>query len=1002
MINKTISEIRDDIIKAIKARIPFLDLTEGTPERDIFVEAPIAGKLITLWNKLIYAAKLHAPILYYQDLEEGDVNNYCANYNVLPIPATYSRGTVTFYTATAPATDVLITNGTIVTTLDSTSIEFEVEGNYVMYVSSIANYWNSLKNRYEIQCTVAARLAGASYKATANSVVRIKKAISGIDGCTNPDIISGGTDADTVGERVKRVVEKFQGKNIASSAGLSSYLKGQTPVVNIVGAKDPEMLRDDGLGGCIDIYTKGTDPTTVTEIIDVATIDENLMIEMAPITVVKGAQYQLTTTITPVAATNQMIHWTSSNTAVAQVSSTGLITAVDFGNATITAVTVNGQKTTTCIITVVDIPITSIELNYEEYALSIGDTLQLAATAIPADTTHTIITWLTSNAEAATVSTTGLVTAVTSGSVIITALSDDSKISASCKLTISAILVEEVVLTKSETAVIIGNSETLFAHTVPRNATNSGIRWVSSDTAIATVSTSGIVTPLTPGTVSISAVSMEGNKVAHCSTHIVQASHANNLTSPGVTLTENIVNLNTGDTHQFVPVFHVVDPGSPATNQQLIWSCANTAIASLDASGYLIAKSAGGATIICTSVENPAYQAMCTVTVADIAVTSVALSDSAKTLKIGDSHQLYTMVAPTNATNKNVAWLSTDTGIATVSQTGLITAVSEGTVNIIVTTQNGGKVAVCEVQVEPIEITSITLNKTATALAVGGYEQLSTLIAPINATYRTITWVSSNPSVITVDSGGLIHAVAEGTATVTARTQDVTKFRSCAVTVASSDIDVTNVYFKATTDTLILENQPVSSIQTVLVNNIALATTYFRLVKDTGILKGSTAAFDKLQLTDAGLTALGGFKIGDRVETTYLYNKLLHTIQDSLYSPGNLYVNRDYLVREMTPITIDVTLYIKPAAGYTIAAVTPTVSIVIDNLISSIKNNDSVETADIIGGVKNLPGVDNIDLTRASQMLFCSGGGVKTTQGDITIGKNEYPITGTVTILLWE
>ena len=72
------SEIRSEIISALTSLLPNIDVeTTGTPERDMFVEAPISGQLITLWNKIIYAAKLHAPLVYYADLEESDINNYC-------------------------------------------------------------------------------------------------------------------------------------------------------------------------------------------------------------------------------------------------------------------------------------------------------------------------------------------------------------------------------------------------------------------------------------------------------------------------------------------------------------------------------------------------------------------------------------------------------------------------------------------------------------------------------------------------------------------------------------------------------------------------------------------------------------------------------------------------------------------------------------------------------------------------------------------------------------
>lgn len=85
-----------------------IDLTEGTPERDIFVEAPIEAQLIDLWNGLEYLYKLQAPFLYQDELLEEDLDSFCRNEGVGSISATYSSGKLLFYTYNTPTSNITI------------------------------------------------------------------------------------------------------------------------------------------------------------------------------------------------------------------------------------------------------------------------------------------------------------------------------------------------------------------------------------------------------------------------------------------------------------------------------------------------------------------------------------------------------------------------------------------------------------------------------------------------------------------------------------------------------------------------------------------------------------------------------------------------------------------------------------------------------------------------------------------------------------------------------
>ena len=166
-------------------------------------------------------------------------------------------------------------------------------------------------------------------------------------------------------------------------------------------------------------------------------------------------------------------------------------------------------------------------------------------------------------------------------------------------------------------------------------------------------------------------------------------------------------------------------------------------------------------------------------------VTGVSLDKTSLNLNPGKEGTLTATITPSNATNQNVTWKSSDTKVATVDN-GLVTAVAEGTATITVTTADGGKTATCEVTVtQPAKtpVTSVTLDKTSLTLDVGGSDTLAVTVKPDNATNKAVTWSTSNKNVATVNNG-VVTAVGAGTATITAAASDGSgKTATCEVTV---------------------------------------------------------------------------------------------------------------------------------------------------------------------------------------------------------------------------
>ena len=235
---------------------------------------------------------------------------------------------------------------------------------------------------------------------------------------------------------------------------------------------------------------------------------------------------------------------------------------------------------------------------------------------------------------------------------------------------------------------------------------------------------------------------------------------------------------------------------SNATDQNVTWSSDNESVATVDQNGRVTAVAQGGATIT-AAVDGKSAECYVTVNAAaPVPVTSVSLDKTSLGLTEGDTETLTATVEPSDATNKNVTWSTSDASIATVTD-GVVTAVAPGTATITVTTVDQSKTATCTVTVT-VPVTGVTLNKTRTSLYVGDTETLTATVAPDNATNQAVTWTSSNPSVATVKNG-VVTAVAPGIAVITATTQDGNHTAACAVTVRP-DVPPANPNYRITVE----------------------------------------------------------------------------------------------------------------------------------------------------------------------------------------------------------
>ena len=169
-------------------------------------------------------------------------------------------------------------------------------------------------------------------------------------------------------------------------------------------------------------------------------------------------------------------------------------------------------------------------------------------------------------------------------------------------------------------------------------------------------------------------------------------------------------------------------------------------------------------------------------------VTGVKLSETTKSIKVGEEFTLKATVFPTDAANKEVTWASDKSDIATVDNNGKVKGVKEGEATITVTTKDGNKTDKCKVTVtkKPIAVTGVTLSETEKKLKVGEEFTLTATVMPVDATNKEVTWTSDKPAVATVDNGK-VKAVATGEATITVTTKDGNKTATCKIKVSNTD-----------------------------------------------------------------------------------------------------------------------------------------------------------------------------------------------------------------------
>ena len=260
----------------------------------------------------------------------------------------------------------------------------------------------------------------------------------------------------------------------------------------------------------------------------------SVKLDQTEIAVEKNKTKTLTATVYPSTLTDKSVTWTSSNTAIATVSSKGKVKGVKTGTATITCTSNATGLSTTCEVTV-----GSVKLDWTEVTINKGKAVTLKAAVYPSTLEDKTVTWTSSNTKVATVSSSGKVKGVKTGTAIITCTSNATGLSATCEVTVGSVKLDQ-----TEVTVKKGKTVTLKATVYPSTLEDKSVIWQSSDRTIATVSREGVVKGIKAGTATITCTSDVTGLSATCTVTVTSTSGSRSLEGDDDELTgieENVV-----------------------------------------------------------------------------------------------------------------------------------------------------------------------------------------------------------------------------------------------------------------------------------------------------------------------------------------------------------------------------------------------------------------------------------------------------------------------------
>ncbi|HKI94874.1 MAG TPA: Ig-like domain-containing protein [Gemmatimonadales bacterium] len=526
---------------------------------------------------------------------------------------------------------------------------------------------------------------------------------------------------------------------------------------------DPSVAAIDDAGmltalapGQIDIVAtaegiRGLAPVTV--LVPAASIYASLVTD----TLLPGEEIRVTAIVTDAEgnALDRTVHWSVADPTIATVTPAGLVHAVTVGATTVHA---TYMDLTASVQFLVRAPVGSVLVTPVTASLIIPNTLQLAATVRDpmGNPIERDVIWTSADPAIAVVDATGLVTPVARGTASITAYAEGKTATASIvvKPAVDAVTVEP-----SVASVDVNESLALGAVLLDAdgNALNRPVAWATSDPAIATVATTGMVTGVAPGIATVTAT-IEGKTSTATITVLVPVASLEIASAPAL--------LDIGQSAQLAATPR--DASGNGLARPVTWTSSNPSVASVDASGFLRAVGEGSATISATA---RGVSESVTITVL-VPVATVTLDPPTGIIAPGATLRLVAAVkdASGGLLTRDVTWTTSNAAIATVDDAGVLTGVTPGTVVLTATARGKSGQGTYTVQVPVVRV---DLTPTEAAISVGGTVQLTATPRDAGgvALARPVEWTSSNLAVASVGSTGMVQGTAVGIVTISAASE---------------------------------------------------------------------------------------------------------------------------------------------------------------------------------------------------------------------------------------
>lgn len=485
------------------------------------------------------------------------------------------------------------------------------------------------------------------------------------------------------------------------------------------------------------------------------------------------------------------VKWTTSNDLVT-VSGSGqnvvIIAGTKTGQVTVTASqTIDGVvKKSTCVI-YVQAGVNKITISPSEVSIFKDQTASLTAEIDPSEMNNVKLIWSSSDTGIVEVLNTDSAKVVnvkgkSAGTAIITAVNTDNIVVGYAKVTVKEKITGINVTPTNITLALSAKTYQLKANVLPSTA-NQNVKWTSNNTSVATVSNTGLVTLLAPGTVVIVAASEDDpTMVAVCTITVEQA-------VTGIKLDETTKLMYVGETARMGYILTPTNATSKVT-----WSSTNTSVASVDANGEVKATGVG-MTIIVVKTADGSYMSTCTLTVKQKA-TGLDFDVTNLELSVGQTYTLKVKATPANA-EYSLKWSSLDNTIATVDDNGTVTGKAVGKTVIIATNSTGGAIY-CNVIVKAVA-TGLQLNYSEKTVVIGDTLDIKATIKPSNAASTvSVVWTSSKPKVASISSKGKLKALKGGTTVIKATTSDGKYTSFCIINVVErvTSVKLNKTYYR--------------------------------------------------------------------------------------------------------------------------------------------------------------------------------------------------------------